>query len=296
MVSVHLTTLRGNTMHVKNEPSIRRRRRRLVVPAAAVLTLTLGLAACGDGDDDEDAAPSATTQASSETTAAETENVGAFCDAIIEADATFFASGPEGPDPAQLQTAFQEVQASAPADIAEDVDQFITLTQEMLSSGAADEGPPPPEVLELDANIDEYVLANCDFAEVEVTGTEYAFEGIPETIETGQTAFNFSNQGGEEHELILVRINDDVTESIEELAQLPEEEAFQKVQPMGFAMAAPGESAQTFVDLEPGRYGTLCFFPVGSTPEALAAAEESGQEIEAPPHFTQGMLAEFTVE
>jgi hypothetical protein len=283
-------------MHVKNDPLLRRRRRRLAVPAAAVLALTLGLAACGDSNDDEDAAPTASTQATSETTAVETENVSAFCDAVIEADATFFASGPEGPDPAQLQTAFQKVQASAPADIAEDVDQLITLTQEMLSSEAEEEGPPPPEVEELDARIDDYVLANCELTEVSVTGTEYAFEGIPEMVEAGQTAFNFSNDGGEEHEFILVRINDDVTESVEELAQLPDEEAFQKVQVLGFAMAAPGESAQTFVDLEPGRYGALCFYPVGSTPEAVAAAEESGEEIEAPPHFTQGMLAEFTVE
>jgi hypothetical protein len=50
------------------------------------------------------------------------------------------------------------------------------------------------------------------------------------------------------------------------------------------------------VQFNEGRYGPVCFFPVGSTPEALAAAEESSQDIEAPPHFTQGMLAEFTVE
>ncbi|CAN5872995.1 hypothetical protein BH23ACT1_BH23ACT1_13450 [soil metagenome] len=283
-------------MHAQfnEDTSPTRRRRRLAIPAAAVLALTLGLAACGDSDD-EDAAPSATTQASSETTAAETEDVGAFCDAVIEADATFAAGGPEGPDPAQLQAAFDEAASTAPADISDDVDRLITLTQEAFSSGDQ-EGGPPPEVEELDARIDEYLLANCDFAEVDVTGTEYAFEDIPETVEAGQTAFNFSNDGGEEHEFILVRINDDVTESIEELAQLPEEEAFQKIQPMGFAMAAPGESDLAFVDLEPGRYGALCFFPVGSTPEAVATAEEIGHDIEAPPHFTQGMLAEFTVE
>jgi hypothetical protein len=284
-------------MHVQfnEDTSPTRRRRRLAIPAAAVLALTLGLAACGDSDDDEDAAPSATTQASSETTAAETEDVGAFCDAVIEVDATFAAGGPEGPDPAQLQTAFEQAQATAPADIAGDVDQLIALTQEAMS-GAGIEGPPPPEVEELDANIDEYLLANCELTEVSVTGTEYAFEGLSEPIDAGQTAFTFTNDGGELHQLVLVRINDDVTESIEELAQLPEEEAFQKIEVKGFAMAAPGESDQAFVDLEPGRYGGLCFLPVGSTPEAVAAAEESGEEIEAPPHFTQGMLAEFTVE
>lgn len=64
----------------------------------------------------------------------------------------------------------------------------------------------------------------------------------------------------------------------------------------GFGFAPPDATDQTFADLEPGRYGALCFLPVGSTPEAVAAAEESGEEIDAPPHFTQGMLTEFTVE
>jgi hypothetical protein len=288
--------------HDHPEPAPRTRWRSLAAPAA-ILALTLGLAACGDSDEDDDSAATPSTQSSTSTststdtgTGTGTEDVSAFCDAVIEVDATFAAGGPEGPDPAQLQAAFDNAQATAPADIAGDVDRIIALTEEAFASEAELQGPPPPEVDELDARIDDYVLANCEFTEVPVTGTEYAFEDIPETVEAGQTAFDFTNRGGEEHEFILVRVNDDVTESVEELAQLPEEEAFQKLQVLGFAMAAPGESDQAFVDLEPGRYGALCFFSVGSTPEALAAAEESGQEIDGPPHFTQGMLTEFTVE
>lgn len=189
----------------------------------------------------------------------------------------------------------QEAQSTAPDDISDDVDRIVTLTQEAFSSGEAD-GPPPPEVDQLDQRIDDYVLGNCDFAEVPVTAAEYAFEGLGTPIGAGQTAFRFTNEGGEEHELVIIRFNDDATESIEELAALPEEEAFTKVRVMGFAMAPPDDSDEAFVDLEPGRYGALCFFSVGSTPEALASAEESGQELEGPPHFTQGMLTEFTVE
>ena len=285
-------------MHVSmNDHPSRRRRRRLAVPTAAVLALTLGLAACGDDGDDE--ATTTPTTAGSDTTEEPTEggdgDLVAFCEAVIEVDATFAAGGPEGPDPARVESVFQEVQTNAPADIAGDVEELITLTQQAFSGGEELEGP-PPGFEEVDARVDEYVVANCDFNEVEVTGTEYNFEGLSEPIEAGQTTFNFTNEGGEEHELIVVRINDDVTESLEELAQLPEEEAFSKVEVKGFAMASPGGTDQAFADLEPGRYGAFCFFPVGSTPEAVAAAEESGQEIEAPPHFTQGMLAEFTVE
>lgn len=286
-------------MHVPTEEDIkadRRRRLRKVGAISVALTLTLGMAACGD--DDEDAATTTTEDASTDTTADEPAGGGegdlvAFCDAIIEVDATFAAGGPEGPDPTRLQSAFQEAQSTAPADIAADVEEIITLIQETASNPDQE---PPAELEELDTSIDEYVVGNCDFAEVEVTGTEYSFEGLSEPIAAGQTTFNLANEGGEQHEVVVVRINDDVTAPIEELAQLPDEEVFSMIEVKGFAFAPPGETDQTFADLEPGRYGALCFLPVGSTPEAAAAAEESGEEIDAPPHFTQGMIAEFTVE
>ncbi len=283
-------------VHTEQDTVSDRRRRRLVAPIAAGLALSLGLAACGDSDED---ATTTTTEADtpSTTAAGATGDVSAFCDAAFDVDATFAAGGPEGPDPARLEAVFEKAKATAPAEISDDVDRISELTQQAFAAGGEEEqGPPPPEVEEIDGRIDDYLLANCEVAEVAVTGTEYKFEGLDEPLEVGKTAFNFTNEGGEEHELILLRFNDGVTQSLEELAQLPPEEAFTKVEAKGFAMAPPGGSDLAFVDLEPGRYGALCFFTVGSTPEALAAAKESGQEIDGPPHFTQGMLAEFTVE
>ncbi|MDP9453854.1 MAG: hypothetical protein M3P97_10845 [Actinomycetota bacterium] len=277
---------------------MRTRWHRAAAPAA-VLALTLGLAACGESDEDEDAA-TPTTQAPSASPSTEpaggSGNLSAFCDAAIEVEAVFSSSGPEGPDQAQLEAAFEEARTTAPADIASDVDRFVSLTEEAFAEGADFSGPPPPEFEEIDTRIDEYLLANCDFSEVSVNGTEYAYEGIPETVDAGQTAFTFTNEGGEEHEFILIRVNDDVTQSIQELAALPEEEVFQMIRVVSFTSALPGGTDYSFVDLEPGRYGALCFIPVGSTPEAIAAAEAAGEEIDGPPHFTQGMVTEFTVE
>ena len=66
----------------------------------------------------------------------------------------------------------------------------------------------------------------------------------------------------------------------------------------GFAaFAEPGGTGQDVFDLSAaGDYVVVCFIPVGSTPEAIAEAEASGVEVEGPPHFTQGMFQEFTVE
>jgi plastocyanin len=131
---------------------------------------------------------------------------------------------------------------------------------------------------------------------LEVTGVEYAFEGLDAEVEAG-TELTFTNGGKEVHELILMRINDDETRSVEELLQLPEEEAMQSVTMMGVSVAAPGEDGEIMEgDLtvaDAGRYAAICFIPVGTTemPEGPPAEGEGG-----PPHFTQGMVQEFTVQ
>lgn len=284
-------------MHLHGkEHLVNDRRGRRIVPIATVLALTLVLTACGDSD--EAATPTtvaAPAQATTTVAGSSEGDVAAYCDAELEAQAAFAAGGPEGPDPAQIQAAFAKARESAPEEIAADVERLIELFEESMAS-EEEVTVQPPEIDELDARIDDYVLANCNFAELAVTGREYKYEGLSEPVPAGETAVIFTNEGGEQHEIVLFRINDEVTMSAQELLALPEEQAISMVQVKAFAFADPGESDMTAADLEPGRYAAVCFFPVGSTPEAVAAAEESGQEIEAPPHFTQGMLAEFTVE
>ena len=155
---------------------------------------------------------------------------------------------------------------------------------------------------------------------------EYAFEDVPPTIEAGVVGFDLENEGREVHELVLFRINDDVDLTIEELAELPEQESESMVEFITAAFAAPSESDMTFHELRPGRYGMLCFIPVGTTDMSMlqdehmgeatgdAAAttteatgemtemtEMTGEETTGaagemgPPHFTQGMMAEFEV-
>jgi hypothetical protein len=87
----------------------------------------------------------------------------------------------------------------------------------------------------------------------------------------------------------IVRKNDGVTESFEELLALPEEEAFTKVTSVGTGFAPPGESGYVLVDLAPGEYLALCPLPVGWVDMSGPPPED------APPHFTEGMSNEFTV-
>jgi hypothetical protein len=123
----------------------------------------------------------------------------------------------------------------------------------------------------------------CGFETVDVSMVDYAYEGVPETIPAGTVAFNVTNDGAEEHEMLLIKKADGVAESFEEIAQLPEEESESLVEFKGAAFAPPGESSATLAELTPGDYAMICFIPVGG-----------GED--GPPHFTEGMLAEFTVE
>ncbi len=130
----------------------------------------------------------------------------------------------------------------------------------------------------------------------EVVGVEYAFENVPDTVTVG-TELTFRNNGAEAHEMVLARKNAGVTTSFEELLAMPEEESAKLVTFIGQVMANPGETAEgSLVADAAGDYLMICFFPQGWTeiPEGTPGPDAS-LPVGAP-HFTLGMLKEFTVE
>lgn len=146
-------------------------------------------------------------------------------------------------------------------------------------------------------------------AAVEVTGIEYAFEGLAGELVTG-TDLTFVNGGAEVHELAVARVADGVTESVEELLAMGDAAIESgKVVLVGERplFAGPGEAAFGTVDIDlPGTYVAVCFIPQGLTdpsvfellgpgsdPEALP--DDIKAMLENPPHVALGMLAVFTV-
>ena len=178
------------------------------------------------------------------------------------------------------------MEETAPDEVSEDVTTGTRVIREALEGGdpAALEGE---EFQQADDNIDDYMLAECGYEQLEATGVNYEYEGLPDTVPAGVVGITFTNEGDEMHEIGLARINDGVTMPVEELLALPEDQIFTMLELKGFTFAAPGESETTFVRMEEGRYGAACFIPQGTTHDT----EGSG-----PPHFTLGMFAEFTAE
>lgn len=205
----------------------------------------------------------------------------AFCSAIVDAEARFVAEGPE----ADVEQLLVQVEENAPEELREDVAIVAAAVR------AAAEDPSQferPEFGEANEAIDRYVVESCGYETVEVSGVEYAFEGVPDTIQSGRVGFLFSNDGEELHEMVVFRINEGVDQPFEEILQLPQEEGQELVTFVDAGFGPPGESDAEVMELEPGRYGIACFVPMGSTdPDAPA---------DGPPHFTEGMLAELTVE
>lgn len=129
---------------------------------------------------------------------------------------------------------------------------------------------------------------------VRVTAQDYHFEGLPASVPAG-TSLEMYNAGVEVHELLVVRKNDGVTETWEELLALPEEEAMAKVSILGPLMAATEQLAEGTITLEQeGEYLAICFIPQGMTempdPDADPATLPDGL-----PHFMLGMVSEFVV-
>lgn len=233
----------------------------------------LGFTACGDDSDDS------TATSDNGESAASDDVTAAFCDARVATEAAFIAE-----DVDAAQSALVDLEASAPASLAEDVATVSAGLSEDPEAAFED-----PEFLAAIGAINEVVLDGCGFEVVEVTGVDYAYQGLPESIATGTVAFQFTNGSDDEfHEIGIVRVDDDVTLSTEELLDLPEEEVDQMVTFVGGAFAGPGESDVTIADLEPGRYVAACFIPEGASPE-------NDFEGTGPPHAHLGMVNEFTV-
>lgn len=135
---------------------------------------------------------------------------------------------------------------------------------------------------------------------VAVTAQEYEFQVDDGDIKTGKTAFEFTNSGDEDHELVIAKINDDFDIDVlledpsgEEASGHPEatdgaEGGGEEELPpgvdafIGFTFAAAGGTGFLVPeeDLAAGKYIMICFIP-----------DEEGTA-----HAELGMQHEFTLE
>jgi hypothetical protein len=174
----------------------------------------------------------------------------------------------------------------APEQIRPDVEKFLAIARH----GAATGDPATlssPDLRNSDRNIDQYMLQQCGYESVQVTATDNAYQGLPGTLPAGTIGITLSDHGTDAHQVLLLRVNDGVTQSFAEILNLPPEQQVQVATAVGAAEADPGDTSTVFLRLPSGRYGAADFVPQGTT---SLVAPGSG-----PPHYSLGMQGEFTV-
>jgi plastocyanin len=142
---------------------------------------------------------------------------------------------------------------------------------------------------------------------VDVTGADYSYTGIPDTIDAGSKITFKNGSDKEAHEIVAFKLPDTETRTAEEIFKLPEAELNAALggPPVAVIVAEPEKDGMAVVGdgtlNDAGRYVFACFIPTGADPaEYMKAAQEAGEDAPVvaggPPHFTQGMYAEATVE
>ncbi|CAN5680356.1 hypothetical protein BH18ACT2_BH18ACT2_24530 [soil metagenome] len=301
---------------------------RRVALALTAVTCSFAAAACGSDDDESSATtagttattaggaaptstvPETTTEVTAETTTAETtettigESAGGDVDAFCQAEVAAEAAA-QSEDLSEAGPAFEALDAAP--------DEIKPTVEEVVAN--AESGPGDPAFDEPYGEMIAFMQDNCGFTDLEVEGADYSFTGLPPEVEAGPAIITFTNVGEEVHEISMARINDGVTETVAELLELPEEEVFSKITPVGRGFGLPGTMSYAVVDLsEPGNYVATCFIPKGLTPEVMAQMEEMAPEGTSPegtdgsppagsdpmaelgpPHALLGMVQEFTV-
>lgn len=269
--------------------------RALLGAGAAALFL---LPACSDKGDtaettDTTAGGSSTTVSVAEATTVAPDAVAAFCHSVADAD-SYFQSLDGPPDQATVDGLYQQMTDTAPAELDETVATMITENDKALAQG--ENGEESEAFTTAYGDVMSWMGDSCGWNSLDVEAENYAYSGIPDSLPAGPVIITFTNTGTEFHELLLMRINDGVTESVDELLALPEDEAKTKATQEGAAFAAPGEQSFSTADLEAGHYVALCPLPKGMTPEAMAGMESGGTEPQGEPHFMLGMVREFEVD
>ena len=258
-----------------------KQRGRIMRLAATGLAITAIVGACGDDDAD---APGASD----------------YCQASLaletapEPDIDFETATPEEMTAATKVYAAetflplaQRLQELAPDEISADVEIGMAAVNRLAETGDFETAFGDPEFEAALDRMHAHDVDTCEWNTVDVRAADYAFQGVPSEVDAGVTSFEFKNGGTEVHEMVLFRINDGVTETLEELLAMPEEEVVTKTTMVAQTGAVPGEDEYSVADLTAGRYAMLCFVPEGTHSEEMEGTGE--------PHFMRGMVYEFSV-
>jgi hypothetical protein len=249
-------------------------RRPVLTPLLAFLALA---GACSSGTTPD---PAAATGTSSSGPSADSDDEGPAADGLCDATAALFAL-PEAASEAEAEAVVDAIADHAPDQVADDVATLLELGATADGLGAYTD----PDYTAADAAVTDAVLDDCDQDPLRIGAGDYVFDGLPAELDAGRVAIELTNSSASEvHELSLLRKDDEVDATFEELFELPDDEATDAVSPYGTTIVGPGATTFLVSDLPPG--------------EAVDG-QEAGRQVLAggggEPHVARGMFQTFTV-
>jgi hypothetical protein len=220
--------------------------------------------------------------------------VTAFCDAALATDKAAekaLVEKPKQKDIQAFETSLTQIESTAPPEIAASVQAAAAQVRTAIQSRKE---PFEDPSFEQNINaIDQYRYNSCGYTQLDVTGIEYEFQGLPKTAPAGKVAIRFTDNGAEFHELAILRVKS--KDSVKKLAGLSEKELAKKSDPIGGTFATQGQTSYAIAELsKPGRYAVICHLPVGATSEE--ALEKAGKKHDTKSHAQEGMIQEIKVE
>jgi hypothetical protein len=268
------------------------------------MALTLLTDGCGGGGG-APASGSATTAPASRslsTSTTDADRTAAVCSAWVDSDAAaadvLLTTNLASANPEELRATLKEfwsrqepilvsMDQQAPGEIKADTARLVDLARQGAATGDI-ATLSSPDLIGPDRNIDQYVLQECGYDQITITATDHAYQGLPSTTPAGTISVTLRNQGQDAHQAVISRAKDGVTQPYTEiLAQRPAQQ-LQMITPLGLLQADPGQTDTIFLRLTPGRHGAVDLIPQGTT-------SINSPPVDRPPHYTLGMLAEFTV-
>lgn len=173
----------------------------------------------------------------------------------------------------------QESAERASAEVISVVGRQLLQSRWEFVQTAEDERPRGRVRWQVDAEVLATVEPPADSTELEVAIEDYAIGVAEETVEGPVITLEGRNVGAEDHEMLVLRFEDEMTAT--DLLRQPGPGLPGGVTYIGQVTVPAGErAAMTLVDLEEGDYTIVCLLP---TPRGT-------------PHLALGMVADFTVD
>jgi hypothetical protein len=277
-----------------------RGRLRLIGVTTVLALLTAG---CGGGQSAPASGSATTAPASGPVTSgtADPDRTAAVCSAWVDADAagaevllnTDLASA----TPEQLQATVKEfwtrqelilvsMDQQAPDEIKADIGTLLAQARQGAATG--DVGTfSSPDLIAADRNLHQYLLQECGYEQMTISATDQAYQDLPSAMPAGTVAITLRNQGQDAHQAVISRANDGVTQPYRDILVLPPDQQLRMATALGLVQADPGQTDTVFLRLTAGRHGAVDFLPQGTT--------SAGMPGSGPPHYTLGLVDEFTV-